>query len=713
MTDTDERMIREIARLCSLPESRVERTVTLLQGGATIPFITRYRKEATGGLDEVQVGAVRDQLERLNALEARKRTVRSAIEAAGKMTGALSAQLDDCWDGDKLEDLYLPYKPKRRTRAAAAREKGLEPLAALLMRQDGSQPERLADRFVRGEVADREPALAGACDIVAEWVAENARAREAVRAEYARAAVLSSRAVAGREDEGAKYSDYFGRSFPLRRMPSHRLLALFRGEREGFLKLSLSLSDPEAPVARLVRMFVRGDSPARRLVESAVRDSFRRLIVPSIENECLATAKQRADDEAIRVFADNLRQLLLSAPLGRRRVLAIDPGFRTGCKTVCLDEQGALLHYETIYPHPPRPQADEAVRRLSALVGTYRIEAVAIGDGTAGRETERFVRGIRFGREVPVYMVSEDGASVYSASEVGREEFPDRDATVRGAVSIGRRLIDPLSELVKIDPKSIGVGQYQHDVDQGKLRRSLDETVESCVNRVGVNLNTASRHLLAYVSGLGPALARSVVEYRAANGEFRSRRDLLKVPRLGAKAFEQCAGFLRIPGASDPLDASAVHPESYPVVGRMASDLGVRVADLLSSAELRAKIDLQRYVTERTGLPTLRDILSELARPGLDPRGEARIFEFADVHSIDGLREGMVLPGIVTNVAAFGAFVDIGVKQDGLVHVSELSDRYVASPFDAVRLRQQVRVRVVSVDRRRGRIGLSMRGLDG
>ena len=713
MTDTDERMIREIARLCSLPESRVERTVTLLQGGATIPFITRYRKEATGGLDEVQVGAVRDQLERLNALEARKRTVRSAIEAAGKMTGALSAQLDDCWDGDKLEDLYLPYKPKRRTRAAAAREKGLEPLAALLMRQDGSQPERLADRFVRGEVADREQALAGACDIVAEWVAENARAREAVRAEYARAAVLSSRAVACREDEGAKYSDYFGRSFPLRRMPSHRLLALFRGEREGFLKLSLSLSDPEAPVARLVRMFVRGDSPARRLVESAVRDSFRRLIVPSIENECLATAKQRADDEAIRVFADNLRQLLLSAPLGRRRVLAIDPGFRTGCKTVCLDEQGALLHYETIYPHPPRPQADEAVRRLSALVETYRIEAVAIGDGTAGRETERFVRGIRFGREVPVYMVSEDGASVYSASEVGREEFPDRDATVRGAVSIGRRLIDPLSELVKIDPKSIGVGQYQHDVDQGKLRRSLDETVESCVNRVGVNLNTASRHLLAYVSGLGPALARSVVEYRAANGEFRSRRDLLKVPRLGAKAFEQCAGFLRIQGASDPLDASAVHPESYPVVGRMASDLGVRVADLLSSAELRAKIDLQRYVTERTGLPTLRDILSELARPGLDPRGEARIFEFADVHSIDGLREGMVLPGIVTNVAAFGAFVDIGVKQDGLVHVSELSDRYVASPFDAVRLRQQVRVRVVSVDRRRGRIGLSMRGLDG
>ncbi len=713
MTDTDERMIREIARLCSLPESRVERTVTLLQGGATIPFITRYRKEATGGLDEVQVGAVRDRLERLNALEARKRTVRSAIEAAGKMTGALSAQLDDCWDGDKLEDLYLPYKPKRRTRAAAAREKGLEPLAALLMRQDGSQPERLADRFVRGEVADREQALAGACDIVAEWVAENARAREAVRAEYARAAVLSSRAVAGREDEGAKYSDYFGRSFPLRRMPSHRLLALFRGEREGFLKLSLSLSDPEAPVARLVRMFVRGDSPARRLVESAVRDSFRRLIVPSIENECLATAKQRADDEAIRVFADNLRQLLLSAPLGRRRVLAIDPGFRTGCKTVCLDEQGALLHYETIYPHPPRPQADEAVRRLSALVGTYRIEAVAIGDGTAGRETERFVRGIRFGREVPVYMVSEDGASVYSASEVGREEFPDRDATVRGAVSIGRRLIDPLSELVKIDPKSIGVGQYQHDVDQGKLRRSLDETVESCVNRVGVNLNTASRHLLAYVSGLGPALARSVVEYRAANGEFRSRRDLLKVPRLGAKAFEQCAGFLRIPGASDPLDASAVHPESYPVVGRMASDLGVRVADLLSSAELRAKIDLQRYVTERTGLPTLRDILSELARPGLDPRGEARIFEFADVHSIDDLREGMVLPGIVTNVAAFGVFVDIGVKQDGLVHVSELSDRYVASPSDAVRLRQQVRVRVVSVDRRRGRIGLSMRGLDG
>ncbi|MFR3488772.1 MAG: helix-hairpin-helix domain-containing protein [Alistipes ihumii] len=456
-------------------------------------------------------------------------------------------------------------------------------------------------------------------------------------------------------------------------------------------------------------MFVRGD-PARRLVESAVRDSFRRLIVPSIENECLA-APNRGPTTKRSGFADNLR-IAAVGPAHRRRVLAIDPGFRTGCKTVCLTSRGLAALRDDLSSSAPAA-GRRGGPRLSALVGTYRIEAVAIGDGTAGRETERFVRGIRFGREVPVYMVSEDGASVYSASEVGREEFPDRDATVRGAVSIGRRLIDPLSELVKIDPKSIGVGQYQHDVDQGKLRRSLDETVESCVNRVGVNLNTASRHLLAYVSGLGPALARSVVEYRAANGEFRSRRDLLKVPRLGAKAFEQCAGFLRIPGASDPLDASAVHPESYPVVGRMASDLGVRVADLLSSAELRAKIDLQRYVTERTGLPTLRDILSELARPGLDPRGEARIFEFADVHSIDGLREGMVLPGIVTNVAAFGAFVDIGIKQDGLVHVSELSDRYVASPSDAVRLRQQVRVRVVSVDRRRGRIGLSMRGLDG
>ena len=701
-----------ISRRLQIPLHQVQGTVCLLREGATIPFISRYRKEATGSLDEVQVASVKEWLDRLTELETRKQTVLTTIEGQGRLTPELRRRIAECWDAVELEDIYLPYKPKRRTRATVARERGLEPLAEIILAQQSRNVVQQARRFVSAEVPTPEEALAGACDIVAERISEDERARNTLRRTFAREGIVHSKLVKGKETEGAKYADYFDAETPLRSISSHRFLAMRRGEEEGILKIAVDV-DAEHCIESLRRLFVRPGSATREWMEAAVADAFKRLIRPSIETEQLAAAKEKADDEAIRVFADNLRQLLLSAPLGRRRVLAIDPGFRTGCKTVCLDEQGALLHYETIYPHPPRPQADEAVRRLSALVGTYRIEAVAIGDGTAGRETERFVRGIRFGREVPVYMVSEDGASVYSASEVGREEFPDRDATVRGAVSIGRRLIDPLSELVKIDPKSIGVGQYQHDVDQGKLRRSLDETVESCVNRVGVNLNTASRHLLAYVSGLGPALARSVVEYRAANGEFRSRRDLLKVPRLGAKAFEQCAGFLRIPGASDPLDASAVHPESYPVVGRMASDLGVRVADLLSSAELRAKIDLQRYVTERTGLPTLRDILSELARPGLDPRGEARIFEFADVHSIDDLREGMVLPGIVTNVAAFGAFVDIGVKQDGLVHVSELSDRYVASPSDAVRLRQQVRVRVVSVDRRRGRIGLSMRGLDG
>ena len=703
---------RIIAQRLGISLPQVQGTVRLLREGATIPFISRYRKEATGSLDELQIGAIKEQLDRLTELEARRQTVLATIEGQGKLTGELRKRIEECWDAVELEDIYLPYKPKRRTRATAARERGLEPLADIVMAQRAHDLLRQAQRFVTAEVATPEEAIAGACDIIAERISEDEQARNTVRRTMGREGAVHSKLVKGKEAEGAKYSDYFDAASPLRSISSHRFLAMRRGEDEGILRISID-ADTERITEALCRRFIRPGSATRTYMEAAVADSLKRLIRPSIETELLAAAKEKADDEAIGVFAENLRQLLLSAPLGQKRVIAIDPGFRTGCKVVVLDSQGNLVHNTTIYPHPPQGRYAEAAETLRALAGKYRAEAFAIGDGTAGRETEQLVHGLGLDGAVKIFMVSEDGASVYSASAAAREEFPDYDVTVRGSVSIGRRLIDPLSELVKIDPKSIGVGQYQHDVDQGKLRRSLDETVESCVNRVGVNLNTASRHLLAYVSGLGPALARSVVEYRAANGEFRSRRDLLKVPRLGAKAFEQCAGFLRIPGASDPLDASAVHPESYPVVGRMASDLGVRVADLLSSAELRAKIDLQRYVTERTGLPTLRDILSELARPGLDPRGEARIFEFADVHSIDGLREGMVLPGIVTNVAAFGAFVDIGIKQDGLVHVSELSDRYVASPSDAVRLRQQVRVRVVSVDRRRGRIGLSMRGLDG
>lgn len=707
--DVEKKTITDlIAQRCGITFGQAQRTVQLLSEGATIPFISRYRKEMTGGLDEVQVGAVKENLEQLTALEKRKETILASIGEQEKLTPELREKIEECYDSAVLEDIYLPYKPKRRTRAMAAREKGLEPLAALLMRQDGSQPERLASRFVTGDVADENEALAGAGDIIAEWVSESERARSAIRRLFAREAVLTSRMVKGKETEGAKYSGYFSSEEPLRRLPSHRLLAMVRGEKEGILRLSLSPDETEA-TAQLERLFVRGNSPARPFIEAAVHDSYKRLLKPSMESESMAGAKEKADTEAIRVFAENLRQLLLAPPLGKKRVLALDPGFRTGCKVVCLDAQGNPVHNETIYPHAPQGQWKESKAKILSLAESYRIEAIAIGDGTAGRETEQLIKEIVFRTDVKVFMVSEDGASVYSASAAGREEFPTYDVTVRGAVSIGRRLIDPLSELVKIDPKSIGVGQYQHEVDQARLKAGLDTVVESCVNNVGVNLNSASKHLLTYVSGLGPSLAQNIVEYRAVNGDFTSRAELKKVPRLGAKAYEQCAGFLRIPGAENPLDNSAVHPESYPVVERMAKDTGSDVRSLLSDADARKRVDLNRYVTPETGLPTLTDIMSELAKAGRDPRSEIQEFSFADVHSMDDLKEGMILPGIVTNITAFGAFIDVGIKQDGLVHISQIADRYVANPADVLKLHQHVQVKVMEVDRARGRVGLSIK----
>lgn len=705
-----EQLTEIVARETGLGLQSVLNTIQLLDEGSTIPFISRYRKEVTGNLDEVEVGKIRETYYRLIELQKRKETILNTIEEQGKLTDELRKKIEDCWVSSQLEDLYLPYRPKRRTKATVAREKGLEPLAALVMRQDGSEPARLAERFVKGDVKDTDDALQGASDIIAEWVNESERARNTVRRLFEREGVISSKVVKGKELDGIKFADYYAFDGKLAKMPSHRILALIRGENAGILRLSVSPDDENA-LEQLERVFIKGNSPAKPLIESAVKDGYKRLLKPSMETEAMAAAKARADVEAIRVFAENLRQLLLSSPLGQKRVLAIDPGFRTGCKVVCLDSQGNLLHNETIYPHPPQNDTAKAMSKLSGLIESYKIEAVAIGDGTAGRETEQLIKRMHLPAAVKVFMVSEDGASVYSASATGREEFPDYDVTVRGAVSIGRRLIDPLAELVKIDPKSIGVGQYQHDVDQTMLKDSLDTVVESCVNYVGVNLNTASKHLLTYVSGLGASLANNIVEYRAANGDFHSRAELMKVPRLGAKAFEQSAGFLRIPQADHPLDNSAVHPESYGVVEKMAKDLGVSVSELLADKELQKKIDINRYVTEKTGLPTLQDILAELAKPGRDPRGETQAFEFADVHSLDDLKEGMILPGIVTNITNFGAFVDVGIKQDGLVHVSQLADKYVSNPADVVKLHQQVMVRVVSIDHDRGRIGFSMKGV--
>ena len=703
-----------IADALKLPVHRVENTLKLLQGGATIPFISRYRKEATGGLDEVQISEISSRYEKLLELSKRKETIQSTIESLGKLTDDLRRRINGCWDATELEDIYLPYKPKRKTRAEAARQKGLEPLAAWLMLQRGNALDAYVKNFVKGEVKNEEDALKGARDIIAEQVNEDEQARNQIRHQFSRQAVISAKVVKGKETDeaAAKYRDYFDFSEPLKRCSSHRLLAIRRGEAEGILKVSITPSDETECTDRLERRFVRGNNECSRQVCEAVNDAYKRLLKPAIETEFAALSKEKADDEAIRVFAGNLRQLLLAPPLGQKRVLGIDPGFRTGCKVVCLDAQGTLLHNEAIYPHPPKSEYQLAGRKLVKLVEQYRIEAIAIGNGTASRETEQFVTSQRFDREIQVFVVSEDGASIYSASKTARDEFPDYDVTVRGAVPIGRRLMDPLAELVKIDAKSIGVGQYQHDVDQTKLKEALDQTVESCVNLVGVNVNTASSHLLTYVSGLGPVLAKNIVDYRTANGPFRSRRELLKVPRMGAKAFEQCAGFLRIPHAENPLDNSAVHPESYPIVERMAADLHCSVSDLIANRELRSRISPEKYVTDTVGLPTLTDILQELEKPGRDPRQKIQVFEFdKNVRTIDDVQEGMELPGIVTNITNFGCFVDLGIKEKGLIHVSQLADRFVSDPTTVVSIHQHVRVRVIGVDRERKRIALTMKGM--
>lgn len=706
-----EEFSRMIAAALKLPEHRVSNTLKLLLGGATIPFISRYRKEATGGLDEVQIGEIQANYDKLTELAKRKETILSTIGEQGKLTDELRSRISGCWNPTELEDIYLPYKPKRKTRAEAARQKGLEPLAILIMLQRENNLTAKVRSFVKGEVENEEEALKGARDIIAEQVSENEGARNTVRNAFAREAVITAKVVKGKETEenAAKYRDYFDFSEPLKKCTSHRLLAIRRGESEGILKVSISPDDTGC-TEKLERKYIKGNNECARQVAEAVADAYKRLIKPGIETEFAAASKEKADEEAIRVFAGNLRQLLLAPPLGQKRVLGIDPGYRTGCKVVCLDAQGTLLHNEAIYPHPPKSEYQQAARKLTKLVEQYKIEAIAIGNGTASRETEQFVTSLRFDREIQVFVVSEDGASIYSASKLAREEFPDYDVTVRGAVSIGRRLMDPLAELVKIDPKSIGVGQYQHDVDQTKLKASLDQTVESCVNLVGVNVNTASKHLLTYVSGLGPALAKNIVDYRTENGPFQSRKELLKVPRMGAKAFEQCAGFLRIPHAKNPLDNSAVHPESYPIVEQMAKDMNCSVTDLIKDKTLRSRIKVENYISETVGLPTLNDIMQELDKPGRDPRQKIQAFEFdRNVRTIDDLTEGMELPGIVTNITNFGCFVDIGIKENGLVHISQLADHFVSDPTTVVSIHQHVHVKVLGIDRERKRIQLTMK----
>ncbi len=702
-----------IGKALGLSERSVTNTLQLLDEGCTIPFISRYRKERTGNLDEVQITSISDAYDKLKEISKRKDTVVKTITEQGKMTDDLQHRIDACWDANELEDIYMPFKPKRRTKAQVAREQGLEPLSLILMMQRERNIEVAAQRFVKEGVKDVAAAIKGAQDIVAEMVSEDERSRQQVRSSFRREAIITSKVVKAKADseEAAKYSDYFDFSEPLRRCSSHRLLAMRRGENEGILRISIS-ADDEVCLDKLKRQFVHGFGPCQALVGEAVEDAYKRLLKPSIETEFANMSKEKADDEAIGVFAENLRQLLLSAPLGQKRVMGIDPGFRTGCKVVCLDAQGNLLHHEAIFPHPPVNKASVAAHQVEQMVEKYNIEAIAIGNGTASRETTQFVKQLQFGHDVKQFVVSEDGASVYSASKTARDEFPDEDVTVRGAVSIGRRLMDPLAELVKIDPKSIGVGQYQHDVDQSRLKKSLDQTVESCVNLVGVNLNTASQHLLTYVSGLGPTLAKNIVEYRKANGAFASRAQLKKVARLGPSAFEQCAGFLRIPGARNPLDNSAVHPESYHIVEQMAKDNHCTVAQLIGDAAKRKAVDIKKYVTDTVGMPTLTDIMAELEKPGRDPREQIEEFEFdKNVTSVDDLVAGMVLPGIVTNITNFGAFVDVGVHQDGLVHVSQLADRYVTDPTQVVKLHQHVKVRVVEVDRKRNCISLSMKKL--
>ena len=720
----DNIFVQLIAKATGINEKQVAGTVGLLEEGCTIPFISRYRKEVTGALDEVQVASVSDRLEKLKELEKRKDTILTTIEGQGKLTPELKKRIEASWDSTELEDIYLPYKPKRKTRAEVARQKGLEPLATFLMLQN---PHADIDKKVKEFISDEkgvktaEEAIQGAQDIIAEQVSESEEARNIVRFNFKKEAVSSSVKVKPKtktaeeeeewEQKAQKYRDYFDFSEKLSKCASHRLLAMRRGEAEGILRVSIS-GDDERCLDRLDRQFLHNSSKSAELVWDAIEDGFKRLLKPSIETEFATLAKERADQEAIRIFVKNLEQLLMAAPLGQKRVLALDPGFRTGCKVVCLDAEGNLLHNEAIYPHPPKNERKAAADKLWTLTKQYKIEAISIGNGTASRETEDFVRSLGLPQNIQIYVVSEDGASIYSASKVAREEFPDYDVTVRGAVSIGRRLMDPLAELVKIDPSSIGVGQYQKDVDQKELKHSLDQTVEMCVNKVGVNVNTASKHLLTYISGLGPAIAQNIVTYRAEHGAFASRKELLKVPKLGPKAFEQAAGFLRVSGGKQPLDNSAVHPESYPVVEQMAKDLHCTVAELMTNKNLREQIDIRHYVTEKVGLPTLQDIMQELDKPGRDPRQQLSVFEFSkDVKELEDVQVGMLLPGIITNITNFGCFVDVGVHTKGLVHISELADHFVKDPSEEVQLHQHVTVRVIGVDLQRGRMQLSMKGL--
>lgn len=707
-----ELFINMISSTLNISERQIKNTLALLKEGATIPFISRYRKEVTGGLDEVQIENIEERYDKLVELSKRKETIINTINEQEKLTIELQKRINETWDSIVLEDIYLPYKPKRKTRAEMARLKGLEPLAMLLLMQQENRLITKASSFVTSDVKNADEAIKGAQDIIAEIVNEDERARNQIRNKFNRQAVVSAKVVKGKEDEGSKYRDYFNFSEPLKRCTSHRLLAIRRAEAEGLLKVSITPDDDEC-VDQLERLFVHSNNECGRYVAGAVQDAYKRLLKPSIETEFGAISKEKADEEAIRVFAENLRQLLLAAPLGQKRVLGIDPGFRTGCKVVCLDEQGNLLHNENIYPHPPVDKQAEAASKLRKMIEAYNIEAIAIGNGTASRETEYFVTKQQFDRPVKVFVVSEQGASIYSASKTARDEFPDYDVTVRGAVSIGRRLMDPLAELVKIDAKSIGVGQYQHDVDQVKLKKSLDQTVENCVNLVGVNLNTASSHLLTYVSGLGPQLAQNIVNYRSENGAFSLRKELMSVPRMGAKAFEQCAGFLRIPQAVNPLDNTAVHPESYCIVEKMARDLKCTVSELIANKELRLRINLEHYTTTTVGLPTLHDIMQELDKPGRDPRQTIRVFEFdKNVRNINDLSEGMILPGIVGNITNFGAFVDIGIKENGLVHLSQLAEKYITDPTQIVSIHQHVMVKVLSVDMERKRIQLTMIGVE-
>ena len=696
------------ARL-SISENQINKTIELLVSGATIPFVSRYRKEVTGGLDEVQIGDIKEQYDRLTELVKRKDVILKSITEQDKLTNELKKRIDECWTSSELEDIYLPYKPKRQTRAEIARKKGLEGLAKQIMAQQNIDVEAKASDYINDNVADAKEAIAGACDIIAEWISEDEYARNTIRNLFQREAVITSKVVKGKDEEGDKFRDYFDFSEKVARCSSHRLLAMRRGESEGFLRINIA-PDEDAALERLDKRFLKGDNEAGDYVADAIKDSYKRLLKPSIETEIAAEAKEKADEAAIKVFAENARQLLLAPPLGQQRILGIDPGFRTGCKLVCLDAEGNLLHNETIYPHPPQNEISKASSKIVKLITTYNIDAIAIGNGTASRETERFITNLRYEKEVKVFVVSENGASIYSASKVAREEFPDYDVTVRGAVSIGRRLMDPLAELVKIDPKSIGVGQYQHDVDQSKLKKSLDLTVESCVNSVGVDVNTASKHLLTYVSGLGPTLAQNIVDFRSEHGAFSSRKQFLKVARMGEKAYEQCAGFLRIANAENPLDNSAVHPESYNAVEAMAKDLGCTVEELIEKKDLKKSLDLNKYITAERGLPTLTDIMEELEKPGRDPRQSVKVFSFdPSISTINDLREGLVLPGIVTNITNFGCFVDVGIKENGLVHISELADKFISDPNEVVSLHQQVEVRVLSVDMARKRVQLSMK----